>query len=106
MVESNGNASMGVYELAIPSQADPVGTVNIQYAYPGYSYPPSTGLSIQYWDWTAGSWKVGPTLYNSTQLGSVSLPAAAVEPASRVVRLRMPSVSRMGASQIYLGAAF
>jgi hypothetical protein len=105
MVESNVSASAGVFELAVPIQADSLTTVSIHYAYPGYSYPPSTGLSIQYWDWTAGSWKVGAALYNPTQLGSLLLPATAIEPASRVVRLRMPTVARMGASQIYLRGA-
>jgi hypothetical protein len=104
MVESNANAIVGVFELVVPIPADSLRTVSIQYAYPGYSYPPSTGLPIEYWDWTAGSWKVG--LYNATQTGSLSLPATAIEPASRVVRLRMPSLSRMGPSQIYLRGAF
>jgi hypothetical protein len=104
MVESNANAIVGVFELVVPIPADSLRTVSIQYAYPGYSYPPSTGLPIEYWDWTAGSWKVG--LYNATQSGSLSLPATAIEPASRVVRLRMPSLSRMGPSQIYLRGAF
>jgi hypothetical protein len=104
MVESNANAIVGVFELVVPIPADSLRTVSIQYAYPGYSYPPSTGLPIEYWDWTAGSWKVG--LYNATQSGSLSLPATAIEPASRVVRLRMPSLSHMGPSQIYLRGAF
>jgi len=103
MVESN--ASFGVFEIAVPIQAESLTTVSIHYAYLGYSYPPSTSLPIQYWDWTAGSWKVGVVLNNPTQLGSVLLPATAIEPASRVVRLRMPSVSQLGASQIYLRGA-
>jgi hypothetical protein len=102
MVESTANASVGVFEFAVPVQGDSLRTVTIQYAYPSFSYPPSTGLPVQYWDWAAGSWKVGTVLYNPTQLGSVSLPATAIEPASRLVRLRMPTLSRVGATQLYL----
>ena len=105
MVESNGNASFGVFELAVPTQGESLTTISIHYAYPGNSYPPSTSLPIQYWDWTAGSWKVGVVLNSPAQLGSLLLPATAIEPTSRLVRLRMPSVSRLGASQIYLRGA-
>jgi hypothetical protein len=106
LVESSVSATSVVYELAVPIQGDSVRSVSIQYTYPSYSYPPGSGLPIQYWDWTAATWKVGAVVYSPTQSGSLSLPAAAIEPASRVVRLRMLSVSRLGASQIYLRGAF
>lgn len=105
MVESNGSAGFGVFELSVPIQTESLATVSIHYAYPGYSYLPSTRLPIQYWDWTAGSWNVGVVLNNPTQLGSVLLPATAIEAASRVVRLRIPNVSGLGAIQVYLRGA-
>jgi len=106
MVDSTGNASAGVFEFAVPIQADSLRTVSIEYAYPSYSYPSGFGLPVQYWDWTAASWKVGAVLYSPTRSGSLLLPATAIEPASRLMRLRMPSLSRMGASQLYLRGAF
>jgi hypothetical protein len=105
LVESSVNASTVVYELAVPIQGDSLRSVSIQYTYPSYSYPPGSGLPIQYWDWTAATWKVGALVYSPTQSGVLSLPATAIEPTSRVVRLRMLSVSRLGASQIYLRGA-
>lgn len=105
MVQSNLNGGTVVYELAVPVQGDSLRNVSVQYAYPSYTYPPGTGLRIEYWDWMAASWKVGAVLYSPTPSGSLSLPAAAIEPASSVVRLRTPSVFRLGASQIYLRGA-
>jgi hypothetical protein len=104
MVESNPIGSAGVFELAVPSQSESLRTISIQYAYSGYYSAPGGGPPVQYWDWMAGSWKPAAP-YSPTQAGSVFLPAAAIEPASRVVRLRMPSGSGI-VRQIYLGVVF
>jgi hypothetical protein len=104
MVESNAIGSAGVFELAVPSQSESLRTVSIQYSYSGYPSPPGSGSPVQYWDWMAGSWKPAAP-YIPTQSGSVLLPAAAIEPASRVVRLRMPSGSGI-VRQIYVGGMF